>query len=87
MRQSLKKADKAIGSLQRSFRARRELAETRRLEERQLNELRHMLLLNRKKAMRSMRDKQFHALEILPAGKIWNPELLNILHALIKETC
>ncbi|CAH1774154.1 unnamed protein product [Owenia fusiformis] len=69
-RKKLNRADKAMGKLQKSFRAKREKAEKAREMRAMQQELQHLLLLRRKKAMRDLRNKQLEAIRILPAGQM-----------------
>lgn len=48
-------------------RAKRQSDETRRVEQAAAAELRHLLLLRRKKAMRDLHQRRLNTLKILPA--------------------
>ncbi|KAK1798871.1 hypothetical protein P4O66_007149 [Electrophorus voltai] len=66
----IKKLPRAVSALQRSFRAKRqrqqEDAERRRAEE----ELRLQVQLRRQRAIRQLRQRQLHLMEILPADQV-----------------
>ncbi|XP_032880785.1 IQ calmodulin-binding motif-containing protein 1 [Amblyraja radiata] len=69
-RKRVKKLPKVVTNLQRSFRAKR-AQDARRLEkEREEEELRHLLQLQRHRALRDFRQRQLSLLEIVPASEI-----------------
>ncbi|XP_041118821.1 IQ calmodulin-binding motif-containing protein 1-like [Polyodon spathula] len=69
-RKRIKRLPKAVSSLQKSFRVKKEqqllLLERQREEE----ELRHQLQLQRQRAIREFRQRQLHMLEIVPASLV-----------------
>ncbi|KAK2150495.1 hypothetical protein LSH36_403g03081 [Paralvinella palmiformis] len=69
-RKRIKKANVAIATFQRSFRARRREHEEEKEASRMRSELEHMLQMNRRKAMRDLRTRKLHALQILPADEV-----------------
>ncbi|XP_075037273.1 IQ calmodulin-binding motif-containing protein 1 isoform X2 [Mixophyes fleayi] len=69
-RQRMKKLPRAVTSLQRSFRAKRELEITDQRRRREEEQLREQLRLQRLRAMRAFREKQLTLLEIVSAGQM-----------------
>ncbi|NP_001084650.1 IQ motif containing B1 L homeolog isoform X1 [Xenopus laevis] len=70
VRQRIKRLPKAVTTLQRSFRARREQEVNQLKRQREEEALRHQLQLNRVRAMRRFREKQLALLEIVHAGQM-----------------
>ena len=55
------------------FRSRKEVEQQQRDEDRQRTELEHMLVMNRKRAMRELHQKRLQTIEILPPGNTHTP--------------
>ncbi|XP_063790110.1 IQ calmodulin-binding motif-containing protein 1 [Pseudophryne corroboree] len=70
MRKRMKKLPRAVTSLQRSFRAKRELEMNQLKRQREEEQLREQLQLQRLRAMREFREKQLTLLEIVHAGQM-----------------
>ncbi|XP_078259408.1 IQ calmodulin-binding motif-containing protein 1 [Rhinoraja longicauda] len=69
-RKRVKKLPKVVTDLQRSFRAKREQDAQRLEKEREEEDLRHQLQLQRHRALRGFRQRQLSLLEIVPASEI-----------------
>ncbi|KAK2176926.1 hypothetical protein NP493_630g00039 [Ridgeia piscesae] len=69
-RRKLKRASSAMSRFQINYRGRKIEEEQRKLEEKVQAELRHMLLIQRRHAMRDLREKQLEMLTLLPAAEV-----------------
>ncbi|XP_025084498.1 IQ calmodulin-binding motif-containing protein 1-like [Pomacea canaliculata] len=69
-RQKLKKANQAFAKFQRSYRIRKAVEEHEMITTKVQTELQRRMLSQRQNLMRQFKEKQLHALEILPADQI-----------------
>ncbi|KAJ8247080.1 hypothetical protein GJAV_G00258520 [Gymnothorax javanicus] len=69
-RKRIKKLPKAVSTLQRSFRQRRQLQEAESRRRRAEEDLKQQVLLRRQRAIREFRLRQLHLLEMVPAGQV-----------------
>ncbi|XP_078680207.1 IQ calmodulin-binding motif-containing protein 1-like [Branchiostoma floridae x Branchiostoma belcheri] len=70
MRTQLKKANKALSTLQRSFRKKRANKEKEQAAQKQQAELKHLLRVRRQRALREARRKELYLMESLPAPQV-----------------